>query len=84
MPVERTSFRFLAEFIDLLSIATCLFSNNYGIVADSSTADRDYDELVASHNSNGFSLDQSSCELIDMEGLSQAQIMQQLDECYTR
>ena len=84
IPVKRPSFGFLANFIDLLSIVTCLFSDNYGIVADSSTGDRDYDELVASHDSNGFPLDQGSCEPVDMRGLSQAQIMQQLDECYTR
>ena len=84
MSVEQTNFRFLANLIDLLSIVTCLFTNNYQIVSDSSADDREYDELVGSHDSDGFPLDRSSCGPIDMKALSQAQIMQQVDEYYTR
>ena len=83
IPVEQTSFGFLANLIDLLSIVTCLFISNHQIVS-SSDDDKEYDELVASHDSNGFPLDQSSCEPVDMKALSQAQIMQQVDEYYTR
>lgn len=83
IPVERTNFRFLANLIDLLSVVTCLFTNNQRIVS-STDDDREYDELVASRDSNGFPPDQSSCEPVDMKALSQAQIMQQVDEYYTR
>lgn len=83
--VERTNFKFLTNFMDLLSIVMCLLLNNHHISNDgSSPNDRDYDELVVSHDSNGFPLDQSSCEPVDMKALSQAQIMQQVDEYYTR
>ena len=84
IPVKQTNFKSLANLIDLLSVVTCLFSNNYPIISDSSANDRDYDELVTSHDSDGFTLDRSSCEPVDMKGLSQALIMQQVDEYYTR
>jgi len=83
--VEQTSYRFLTKFIDLLSTLTYLLSNNYQVINDgTSPNDRDYDELVMSHNNDGFPLDQSSCEPIDMEAFSKAQLVQQLDDSYTR
>ena len=82
MPVERTNFRFLAFLIELLSVVTCMFTNNH--MVSSTDDDREYDELVASHDSNGFPTDQSSCEPVDVKALSQAQIIQQVDEYYTR
>lgn len=82
--VEQTN-TFLMKFIDLLSIVTSLVLSNHQLENDgSSLYDRDYDELVASRNSNGFPLDQRSCEPVDMNGFNTAQIMQQVDECYTR
>ena len=83
IPEERTNFKFLAKLIDLLSVVTCMFTNNHQIVS-SAEDDREYDELVTSRDSNGFPPDRSSCEPVDMEALSQAQIIQHVDEYYTR
>ena len=83
--VVRTSPTFLTNLIDLLSVLACMISTDHHMVNDgSSSRDRDYDELIASHDHNGFPLDRSSCEPVDIKALSQAQIIQQVDESYTR
>ena len=83
--VVRTSPTFLTNLIDLLSVLACMLSTDHHIVnGGRSPSDRDYDELVASHDHNGFPLDRSSCEPVDIKALLQAQIIQQVDECYTR
>ena len=83
--VARTNFRFLANLVDHLSVLACLLLSNHQIVDNGrSPDDRDYDELVVSRDCDGFPLDQSSCEPVDVKSLSQAQITQEVDEYYTR
>lgn len=85
--VPQTSCgRFLAKLINILSILKCLFSSSHQVVVNDGVSpdDRDYNELVASHNNDGFPLDQSSCEPVDMKAFAKAQLIQQIDECYTR
>lgn len=83
--VVQTNFRFLASLIELVSMLSCLLLSNCQVVNDGSLPDdRDYDKLVALHDSDGFPLDRSSCEPVDTKALSEAQIMQQVDEYYTR
>ena len=85
-PIQvRTKFKFLANLMDLVSVLAYLLFSNHQVVNDGrSPDDRDYDELVVSHNSDGYPLDRSTCEPVDVNSLAKAQITHQVDEYYSR
>ena len=73
------------KVIKLLSKLKLLLSGNRQVPSDQpSSNDRSFHELTSSRDSNGFPSDDSSCEPVDVEGFSKAQIIQEVDECYTR
>jgi len=73
------------KVIKLLSKLKLLLSGSTEVPSGQpSSNDRSFHELTSSRDSNGFPFDGSSCEPVDMEGYSKAQMIQEVDEYYTR
>lgn len=73
------------KVIKLLSKLKMVLSGSNEVPSNQPLSDdRSFNELNASRDNNGFPLDRSSCEPVDMEGFSKAQLIQEVDEYYTR